>query len=169
MPPKAKTVYVCNECGFETARWSGQCPSCGEWNCLHEEVRTKTTATRSSVTTAPLKLADIRDEDEPRLTTGMSELDRVLGGGIVPGGLMLLGGDPGIGKSTLLLQVCAHIGASRRILYVSGEESARQIRLRATRLGVDTDNLFVLCENDVETILAAVADTHPDLLIIDSI
>ena len=169
MPPKAKTVYVCNECGFETARWSGQCPSCGEWNCLHEEVRSKTTASRPSATASPLKLADIRDEDEPRLQTGMSELDRVLGGGIVPGGLMLLGGDPGIGKSTLLLQVCAHIGASRRILYVSGEESARQIRLRATRLGVDTENLYVLCENDVDTVLAAVSDTKPDLLIIDSI
>ncbi len=172
MAAKAKTVYVCNACGHETARWSGQCPSCGQWNCMTEELRSKATATaaaRPAVTVTPKKLCEINEQDDPRLQTGIKELDRVLGGGIVPGGLMLIGGDPGIGKSTLLLQVCANLGQSRSILYVSGEESARQIRLRASRLGVDTDSLYVLCENDMDTILAAVDSTRPDLLIIDSI
>ncbi len=172
MAAKAKAVFVCSECGHETARWSGQCPSCGSWNCLNEELRTKTasaTTARTAVTVTPKKLCDINEQDDPRLQTGIGELDRVLGGGIVPGGLMLIGGDPGIGKSTLLLQVCANLGATRSILYVSGEESARQIRLRASRLGVDTDSLYVLCENDIDTILAAVDSVRPDLLIIDSI
>lgn len=171
MAAKAKTIFVCSECGGETARWSGQCPSCGAWNTLSEELRTKTATGNAPrvMTAAPKKLADIAEQDEPRLQTGIKELDRVLGGGIVPGGLMLIGGDPGIGKSTLLLQVCAQVGATRNILYVSGEESARQIRLRADRLGVDTERLFVLCENDMDTVLAAVESTRPDLLIIDSI
>ncbi len=172
MAAKAKAVFVCSECGHETARWSGQCPSCGSWNCLNEELRTKTATTaiaRPAVTVSPKKLCEINEQDDPRLQTGIGELDRVLGGGIVPGGLMLIGGDPGIGKSTLLLQVCANLGATRSILYVSGEESARQIRLRASRLGVDTDSLYVLCENDIDTILAAVDSVRPDLLIIDSI
>ncbi len=172
MAPKAKTVFVCSECGGETARWSGQCPSCGEWNTLVEEVRSKAAANapaRSAVIVTPKKLSEINEKDDPRLQTGIKELDRVLGGGIVPGGLMLIGGDPGIGKSTLLLQVCANLGQAHSILYVSGEESARQIRLRASRLGVDTDSLYVLCENDIDTILAAVDSTKPDLLIIDSI
>ncbi len=170
MAAKAKTVYICSECGHESARWSGQCPSCGEWNCMNEELRSKATATaRPAVSVTPKKLCEIDEKDDPRLLTGIKELDRVLGGGIVPGGLMLIGGDPGIGKSTLLLQVCANLGQSRSILYVSGEESARQIRLRASRLGVDTDSLYVLCENDIDTILAAVDNTRPDLLIIDSI
>lgn len=172
MAAKAKTVYVCAECGHESARWSGQCPSCGAWNCMNEELRSKAAAsapTRTAVSVAPKKLSDIDEKDDPRLQTGIAELDRVLGGGIVPGGLMLIGGDPGIGKSTLLLQVCANLGKTRSILYVSGEESARQIRLRASRLGVDTDSLYVLCENDLDTILAAVDSTRPDLLIVDSI
>ncbi len=171
MAAKAKTVYVCSECGHETARWSGQCPSCGAWNCMNEELRSKqpTAASRPAVSVTPKKLSEIDEKDDPRLQTGIKELDRVLGGGIVPGGLMLIGGDPGIGKSTLLLQVCAHLAASHLILYVSGEESARQIRLRATRLGVDTDSLYILCENDIDTILAAVESIRPDVLIIDSI
>ena len=172
MPPKAKSVYVCNECGWETARWSGQCSSCGAWNTLQEELRTKTAsaaAAKAVVTAAPKKLADIDETDEPRLKTNIRELDRVLGGGIVPGGLMLIGGDPGIGKSTLLLQVCATLGQTHDILYVSGEESARQIRLRASRLKVNTDRLSVLCENDMDTVLAAAEAAKPDLLIIDSI
>ena len=170
MAPKAKTLYVCTACGGETARWSGQCPSCGAWNTLQEELRSAQAPkkTVASVVT-PKKLCEIDDQDEHRLKTGLPELDRVLGGGIVPGGLMLIGGDPGIGKSTLLLQVCANLGATHDILYVSGEESARQIRLRASRLGVNTDRLFVLCENDMDTILAAVESTRPQLLIIDSI
>lgn len=139
---------------------------------MNEEIRSKTTSatpTRPTATITPKKLCDINEQDDPRLQTGIGELDRVLGGGIVPGGLMLIGGDPGIGKSTLLLQVCANLGTTRSILYVSGEESARQIRLRASRLGVGTDRLYVLCENDVDTILAAVNSIRPDLLIIDSI
>jgi len=170
MAPKAKTLYVCTACGGETARWSGQCPSCGAWNTLQEELRSAQAPkkTVASVVT-PKKLCEIDEQDEHRLKTGLPELDRVLGGGIVPGGLMLIGGDPGIGKSTLLLQVCANLGATHDILYVSGEESARQIRLRASRLGVNTDRLFVLCENDMDTILAAVESTRPQLLIIDSI
>lgn len=171
MASKAKTIFVCSECGGETARWSGQCPACGAWNTLSEELRTKATAgnTTRMMVAVPKKLIEIDEKDEQRLQTGIRELDRVLGGGIVPGGLMLIGGDPGIGKSTLLLQVCAQVGATRNILYVSGEESARQIRLRADRLGVDTARLFVLCENDMDAILAAVESTRPDLLIIDSI
>ncbi len=170
MAPKAKTLYVCTACGGETARWSGQCPSCGAWNTLQEELRSAQAPkkTVASVVT-PKKLCEIDEQDEHRLKTGLPELDRVLGGGIVPGGLMLIGGDPGIGKSTLLLQVCANLGATHDILYVSGEESARQIRLRASRLGVNTDRLFVLCENDMDTILATVESTRPQLLIIDSI
>ena len=168
---KAKTLYVCRECGFETPKWSGRCPSCGEWNCLEEEVRTvsKSAAPAARRNVAVSRLSDLNGQDEPRIKTGMNELDRVLGGGIVPGGLMLIGGDPGIGKSTLLLQLCAHIGKTKRILYVSGEESARQLKLRANRLGVNTDALLVLCENNMDTILNAVESEAPDLLIIDSI
>lgn len=171
MAAKSKTVYICRECGHETARWSGQCSACGEWNTLEEELRDKTAvaSARRSLQVEPKKLAEIDEKDDPRVSTGMKELDRVLGGGIVPGGLMLIGGDPGIGKSTLLLQMCAHIGVDRTILYVSGEESARQIRLRASRLEVATDRLYILCENDVETVLAAVSSVRPDLLIVDSI
>ncbi len=171
MAAKPKTVYICRECGHETARWSGQCSACGAWNTLEEELRDKAVvaAARRSLQVEPKKLADIDESNDPRLSTGMKELDRVLGGGIVPGGLMLIGGDPGIGKSTLLLQMCAHIGVDRTILYVSGEESARQIRLRASRLEVSTDRLYILCENDVETVLAAVSSVKPDLLIVDSI
>lgn len=171
MAAKPKTVYICRECGHETARWSGQCSACDAWNTLEEELRDKAVvaAARRSLQVEPKKLADIDESNDPRLSTGMKELDRVLGGGIVPGGLMLIGGDPGIGKSTLLLQMCAHIGVDRTILYVSGEESARQIRLRASRLEVNTDRLYILCENDVETVLAAVSSVKPDLLIVDSI
>ena len=120
MAAKAKTVYVCAECGHESARWSGQCPSCGAWNCMNEELRSKATAfapTRPAVTVAPKKLSDIDEKDDPRLKTGIAELDRVLGGGIVPGSLVLLGGDPGIGKSTLLTQVSAHLAAQHSVLH----------------------------------------------------
>ena len=118
MAPKTKTVYVCNECGHESARWSGQCGSCGAWNTMVEELRggKATVSTARVLITEPKKLRDISEQDEPRLSTGMTELDRVLGGGIVPGGMMLIGGDPGIGKSTLLLQVCANLGNDRTIL-----------------------------------------------------
>lgn len=171
MATKIKSVYVCGECGYESPKWSGRCPHCGEWNCMTEEIRSKAPGggVSAPAAAAPQRLSEIGEQEEARVSTGISELDRVLGGGIVPGALMLIGGDPGIGKSTLLLQVCAHVGKTATILYVSGEESARQIRLRAGRLGVNTDTLFVLCENDMDTVIATMESTRPDLLIIDSI
>ena len=174
MPPKAKTVFICRECGFEAPKWSGRCPSCGEWNTMDEEVQTPRSAAapaKRGETAAPQKLRQIDPRGEARCSTGMKELDRVLGGGIVKGGLMLIGGDPGIGKSTLLLQICQHIGETlgQRILYVSGEESPSQIKLRADRLAVDTENLSLLCETDLDTVLAAMGAESPDLMIVDSI
>lgn len=166
---KAKTRYICAACGFEAARWSGQCPSCGEWNTMEEAAAPRPSAKREGGAPAvPLKLSQIGSAPEQtRIPTGIPELDRVLGGGIVPGALMLLGGDPGIGKSTLLLQVCAHLDGD--ILYVSGEESARQIALRASRLGMHTERLSLLCENDLDTVLATVESVRPDFLVVDSI
>lgn len=171
MASKNKTVFVCCECGFEAPRWSGRCPSCGEWNTMQEELRTPQTAVSAAPVgrVAPQKLREIDPRGEVRTSTGMPELDRVLGGGIVKGGLMLIGGDPGIGKSTLLLQICEHIGQTRKILYVSGEESAAQIKLRADRLGVESENLSILCETDLGTVLAAMQAEQPDLMIVDSI
>lgn len=175
MASKEKVVYVCNECGAESLRWSGQCTACGAWNSLLEEVRTPVrpgavpkNASRSSEVRS-LRIDAIDPKGEPRYLTGLSELDRVLGGGIVRGGLMLIGGDPGIGKSTLLLQICEHLGRSMKILYVSGEESQRQIKLRADRLGVKSENLYILCETDIATVIDALYTEKPDLLIIDSI
>ena len=175
MAPKAKTVYVCSSCGFESPRWGGKCPSCGEWNTLPEEVRAPLKTAASAAASAAGRAADVRilrdihPEGEQRTRTGLSELDRVLGGGIVRGALMLIGGDPGIGKSTLLLQICEHVGRELSILYVSGEESQRQIKLRADRLGVHNPQLYVLCETDVDTVLEAMRTEKPDLVIIDSI
>lgn len=171
MASKNKTVFVCCECGFEAPRWSGRCPSCGEWNTMQEELRTPQTAVSAAPVgrVTPQKLREIDPRGEVRTSTGMPELDRVLGGGIVKGGLMLIGGDPGIGKSTLLLQICEHIGQTRKILYVSGEESAAQIKLRADRLGVESENLSILCETDLGTVLAAMQAEQPDLMIVDSI
>lgn len=170
MAGKQKSVYVCIECGAEHPRWAGKCTACGAWNSIEEEVRSAHTASPVGKTTADaVCIREIDTQNETRYHTGMKELDRVLGGGIVPGGLMLIGGDPGIGKSTLLLQICATLGVSKKILYVSGEESARQIKLRAERLGVDSQNLFLLCETDVDTIIHTVNTTRPDILIVDSI
>ncbi|HHV50645.1 MAG TPA: DNA repair protein RadA [Clostridiales bacterium] len=174
MPPKNKTVYICTNCGFESPKWYGKCTSCGEWNTMQEEI-VSVQKSNSAKSAAPRKtekllpVSYISAESEKRLKTGLRELDRVLGGGIVPGALMLIGGDPGIGKSTLLLQICQHLGSSNKIMYVSGEESLRQIKLRANRLGVVSDNLFVVCETDVDTIIQYVEQEDPDVLIIDSI
>ena len=169
MASKSKSIYICNECGAESAKWYGRCPNCGAWNSLEEQVTlpSVSSARVSGATVQPLN--EIVPNNRQRYRTGMKELDRVLGGGIVRGGLMLIGGDPGIGKSTLLLQICAHLGAENRVLYISGEESEGQLKLRADRLGVHSSNLFVLCENDLDTALAAMQQEKPDIVIVDSI
>ncbi|MBR7093104.1 MAG: DNA repair protein RadA [Clostridia bacterium] len=171
MAPKNKTSYVCSACGAVAPRWSGQCAACGEWNTMEEMLAAPAAASacavRSPVRAAPID--DISTAEAPRILTGMRELDRVLGGGIVRGGLTLISGDPGIGKSTLLLQICAQLGKSARVLYVSGEESRQQIKLRADRLGVAGVQLSVLCETDMDTVLACFDAEKPDVWIIDSI
>lgn len=173
MASKPKTVYICSNCGYETAKWGGRCPECGEWNTLEEELRSATTKKSSaSASLQPLnamRIEEISAEDEIRYHTGMAELDRVLGGGIVDGSLVLLSGDPGIGKSTILLQICQYLGQNLEILYVSGEESARQIKLRASRLRVDTERLRILCQTDAERIAEYIRTEKPGLVIVDSI
>ena len=169
MATKNKTVYACTECGAESTKWYGRCPSCGAWNSMEEQIQTQNFSSGSHSAAKVQSIAHIRPNDRQRYLTGLKELDRVLGGGIVRGGLMLIGGDPGIGKSTLLLQICQHLGEEHTILYVSGEESEGQIKLRADRLGVTGQNLLVLCENDMDTVLSAIQDEKPDVVIIDSI
>lgn len=171
---KIKSVYICSECGYESPKWYGKCPSCGEWNTMNEEIRdtSKPTPSARSHATAyapPVAIREISTTDEIRYQTGSKELDRVMGGGIVKGSLILLGGDPGIGKSTILLQICEHLGRSLQILYVSGEESKRQLKLRADRLGVDSQNLFILTQTDVEMVCETIRQDRPDLVMIDSI
>ena len=170
---KLKTIYVCTSCGAEFSKWNGKCPSCGEWNTLEEDVREEKKPGKS--TRAPVrevqikKLDEIGTDDEVRYPTGSGELDRVLGGGLVKGSLVLLGGEPGIGKSTLLLQICTYFGKEHTILYVSGEESARQVKLRADRLGVEAQSLYLLSHTDAESICDTVRRNSPDIVIIDSI
>ena len=169
---KSKTTFICNQCGNETPRWQGQCPSCGAWNTIVEYTVKKTPARTQAVRAsrqAPRRLLDVEGEQELRFSTGMAELDRVLGGGVVRGSLVLVGGAPGIGKSTLLLQICAYLGKSLKILYISGEESERQLKMRADRLHAHSDNLYALSETDLSAILEAVQELNPDVLIIDSI
>lgn len=172
---KIKSVYICSECGYESAKWYGKCPSCGEWNTMNEEIKdtAKPSAgavrSRSAAYAPPVQIRDISTTDETRYKTGSAELDRVMGGGIVKGSLVLLGGDPGIGKSTILLQICEYLGRSLKILYVSGEESKRQLKLRADRLGVDSDNLFILTQTDVELVCETIRQDKPDIVMIDSI
>ena len=171
---KVKSIYVCSECGFESPKWYGKCPSCGEWNTLNEELP-KTEFKRSlsaslGAVEQIMSLNDITGENDERFATGIDEFDRVLGGGIVKGSLVLLSGDPGIGKSTILLQICQNLGnIGQKILYVSGEESANQIKLRADRLGVTTDNLYILPQTDLGTIIECIKSEKPDMVIIDSI
>lgn len=175
MASKQKTIYCCTECGNETANWAGKCPACGSWNTLEEVKLTKDSSTKGGTYRRitnyekPKKLIELDTSEEIRFSTGISEFDRVLGGGAVVGALVLVGGAPGIGKSTLLLQMCASSGKFRKILYVSGEESQRQLKLRAMRLGVDGEDIFVMSETDIGSILAAADDLNPDILIIDSI
>ena len=172
---KIKSVFVCSNCGYETARWLGQCPECREWNTLNEETRNTAAESKLKGTSSfnnnlcMYSLKDIKTNKEVRYKTGMSELDRVLGGGLVNGSLVLLSGDPGIGKSTILLQICQFLGRDKSILYVSGEESYTQIKLRAQRLNVSTENLYVLCETDVQSIGEFIITRNPDLVIVDSI
>ena len=170
---KSKTVFLCSNCGNETPKWAGRCPACGQWNTLEEYTPTPAakTAGVSSVrrTAVAKRLSEVTTDETLRFTTGMSELDRVLGGGAVKGSLVLVSGAPGIGKSTLLLQICEHILREQTVLYVSGEESEQQLKLRAQRLGVQGDSLFLLCETNLDEILAAAERLKPDLLITDSV
>lgn len=171
---KSKTVFYCTACGYEISRWQGRCENCGAWNTFEERPKFAQ-ASSSSVFSAtreestPMRLNSIEADNEVRYHTGISELDRLLGGGIVNGSLLLLGGDPGIGKSTLLLQICAALSKEKKILYVSGEESVRQLKLRADRLEVTGENLFLLSENDYDVISQTVLSFAPDMVMIDSI
>ena len=174
MATKSKTVFVCGECGYETPKWVGKCPGCGEWNTMVEDVRLPqkaavSAAPRPAHTFSAMPLSQINAADEHRFVTGISELDRVLGGGIVKGSVILLSGDPGIGKSTILLQVCNALQGDIKILYVSGEESAIQIKLRAKRIGVESDAVSVMTETDVQTVCEYINSARPDLVMIDSI
>jgi DNA repair protein RadA/Sms len=168
---KAKTQYVCQSCGLTSAKWLGRCPECGQWNSLVEEAtRAAQPAGAVSSPDKPMPIGAVRVDAAPRMSTGIGELDRVLGGGLVAGSLVLLGGDPGIGKSTLLLQALDGIArAGRRVLYVSGEESVQQTALRAARLGVRTDELLVLAETQLERILAEAEASRPAVLAVDSV
>ena len=171
---KSKSAYICSECGYESPKWYGKCPGCGEWNTMNEEIISagarsiEPKVKVSSAYSSPLKLHEITTADEFRYKTGIGELDNVLGGGIVKGSLVLIGGDPGIGKSTILLQVCKNLGDKINVLYVSGEESRRQIKLRADRLGVDNE-MLVMTETDIEIVTEQIKTIKPELVIIDSI
>ena len=172
---KAKaSVFFCQNCGYESAKWMGQCPACREWNTFVEEPVIKGAAGGAKKSggkaASPVNLSEIRAEDEKRTTTGIHELDRVLGGGIVQGSLVLVGGDPGIGKSTLLLQMCRYLAAAlQKVMYISGEESLRQIRLRADRIGEFSQSLSMLCETDLSVIQETLLKYRPQVVIIDSI
>lgn len=170
---KTKTVYFCSNCGNESPKWLGKCPNCGEWNTYVEEKVTVKSAKESllpasSMDNAPVRLSEIKGEKEERIQMPSGELNRVLGGGLVPGSIILVGGEPGIGKSTLVLQNMLRI-RSRKVLYVSGEESAKQLKMRADRLGADGGECFILCETSLEKIFAHLRSTSPGIVVIDSI
>ena len=176
--PKAKTIFYCTQCGNETPKWAGKCPACGSWNTIVEqpaEPRKKASVgqqgggIRGGLLNRPKPMAEVETTDELRFETGLSELDRVLGGGAVQGSLVLVGGAPGIGKSTLMLQICDNLCRFSKVLYVSGEESERQIKLRAERLHIRGEGLYLLAETSLEDILEAVQEQKPDVLIVDSI
>ena len=179
MAKAKKSIFFCQNCGHEEAKWLGQCPACGEWNTFVEEkldsgITKGTTAgsrsVRESVREAKVvPLTEVTADDDARCRTGIRELDRVLGGGIVPGSLVLVGGDPGIGKSTLLLQVCRMLSKDKKVLYISGEESQAQIKLRANRMGEFSSNLYLLCETNLEIIRSVIEKERPQLVVIDSI
>jgi DNA repair protein RadA/Sms len=168
-PKKDLLFFVCSQCGFQSRKWLGKCPDCGEWDSLIEEKRTPQVRSPQSVVQA-LSLTDYSQADNIRLITGITELDRVLGGGIVPGSMILVGGDPGIGKSTLILQLLAAIASKKKkVLYVTGEESAQQIRMRADRLGIKEGSIYLATENCAESIIAVTTELFPALLAVDSI
>lgn len=168
---KSTSVFVCNECGYETGKWLGKCPACESWNSFYEEkvVKSKNSDSKKVVESRPINLCDVKTENLPRFLTGFNELDRVLGGGLVQGSLTLIGGDPGVGKSTLVLQLCDKINCEGKILYVSGEESGTQIKLRAERLKVDKNNIIFLGETSVDLIEKSIGEVLPSLVVIDSI
>lgn len=178
MAKSAGMVFFCTECGYESAKWMGQCPGCKKWNTFSEEPKERSTKNkkRSDVSLAggrenePVRFSEISTEENSRISTGMSEMDRVLGGGIVQGSLILVGGDPGIGKSTLLLQVCRNLaGDGHKVLYVSGEESLKQIKIRGDRIGQFDDGFLLLCETDLHSISEHIRKQMPEVVIIDSI
>ena len=171
---KAKTVFYCTNCGNETPRWQGKCPACGAWNTIEEHIEKSVPVGRAKSAPVgqsrkPQRISEVTSGGELRISTGMGELDRVLGGGAVAGSLVLVGGAPGIGKSTLLLQICTSLCVGRKVLYISGEESERQLKLRADRLGVVPDSLYILSETRLSDIMEAVSQLEPDILIVDSI
>ena len=171
---KAKTVFYCTECGNETPKWQGRCPACGAWNTMQEHIEKPVAAGKAKPAPVgqskmPQSICEVACDDEIRFSTGMGELDRVLGGGAVAGSLVLVGGAPGIGKSTLLLQICSSLCKGRKVLYISGEESERQLKLRAQRLSVAPDSLYILSETRMSDVMEAVDQIQPDILIADSI
>jgi len=171
---KTKTVFFCTECGNESPKWQGRCPSCGAWNTLEEHIEKPAVSGRAKSAPVgqsrrPQRICEVDTDGDIRFFTGMGELDRVLGGGAVAGSLVLVGGAPGIGKSTLLLQICSSLCRTSRVLYVSGEESERQLKLRAQRLGVSPEELFILSETRLSDVIASAESLKPDILIVDSI
>lgn len=169
---RQKTVFCCSECGNETVKWSGRCTACGAWDSLVEvklDAKSKSSTKRTASKKAPKLISDLDTEAELRFSTGTGELDRVLGGGAVKGSLVLFGGAPGIGKSTLLLQLCGLVEGEQKILYVTGEESERQLKMRAQRLGVDNGQIYVLAETGLTEVLEAADELEPDIMIVDSI
>lgn len=171
MAKKISTVFVCNNCGYESSKWLGKCPSCNNWNTFFEEkqVTANTAKARQKTSAEVIKLNTVEKKETTRIKTGVGELDRVLGGGFVNGSLTLLGGEPGIGKSTLILQICNSVQVDGKILYVSGEESAEQIKLRADRLGINNDNILFLAETDIDIVQNSLEKYEPKFVIIDSI
>ena len=172
MAKKEKTVFVCSECGNESSKWLGKCPACNSWNTFFEQKVTEFKGKdrdKDKKANVPQLLNSYQGKDCDRTSTGFLEFDRVLGGGLVKGSLVLLGGEPGIGKSTLILQLCDKVKGEGKVLYVSGEESAEQIKLRADRLNINNNDLLFLGETDIDIIKEAITNTNPKLVIIDSI
>lgn len=171
MAKKLSTVFVCNNCGYESSKWMGKCPACNQWNTFFEEkqITANTSKARQKTMAEAIKLNTVEKKETTRIKTGVEELDRVLGGGFVNGSLTLLGGEPGIGKSTLILQICNSVQVDGKILYVSGEESAEQIKLRADRLGINNDNILFLAETDIDIVQNSLEKYDPKFVIIDSI